>query len=218
MAVVFLQQVKSSLRSDIVTIRRVLTRFMTRCTMAHGETLYYCIACRKSGPEFQTGSGAGRGRPKVVRKFQRFIFKNTVALRIVRFGLTPTITPFSISIIYHLINSKELFLRFNLQDSSKRCLKKKKTALRFILISNFLVSSSWKKKISRLYSPLEFRFSQLSQRWQRSVFSFRPETLGLMHSWRARTNSTTTLIKYIVYVHEHWRFLRSTIDKCHAFP
>lgn len=164
-AVVFLQQVKSSLRSDIVTIRRVLTRFMTRCTMAHGETLYYCIACRKSGPEFQTGSGAGRGRPKVVRKFQRFIFKNTVALRIVRFGLTPTITPSSISIIYHLINSKELFLRFNLQDSSKRCLKKKKNSASIYF--NFQLSRFFfvkKKKISRLYSPLEFRFSQLSQR------------------------------------------------------
>lgn len=90
-----------------------------------------------------------------MRKFQRFIFKNTVALRIVRFGLTPTITPSSISIIYHLINSKELFLRFNLQDSSKRCLKKKKNSASIYF--NFQLSLREKKNLSIIF-PLRVSF------------------------------------------------------------
>lgn len=36
--------------------------------------------------------------------------------------------------------------------------KKKKTALRFILISNFLVSSSWKKKNLSIIFPLRVSF------------------------------------------------------------
>lgn len=173
---------------DIVTIRRVLTRFTTRCAMPHGETLYYCIACRKSGPEFQTGSGAGGG---TYVNFVRFIFKNTTSPyeSSASAWQHSNNTHHLPSIIYHLINRKELFLRF---FKILRVLKeKKRKSFRFFLIfSTFSFPWTWTRKRESIIShcSLEFRFSELSQRWQRGVFSFR-QSLGLMHSWRARVHA-----------------------------
>lgn len=147
---------------------------------------------------------------KVVRKFRRFIFKNTVALRIVCLSLTPA--PPS---VYNLSSYKSWGIIFTILKILQLLKKKKKkeekkeplsiVSIRFNTL-NFLISFAWTQK-SHDYIPLSLRVSFL---WIISTLTTRcilvlsvPESRinALLARARTRTNSTTTLIKYVVYEH-----------------
>lgn len=142
---------------------------------------------------------------KVVRKFRRFIFKNTVALRIVCLSLTPA--PPS---VYNLSSYKSWGIIFTILKILQLLKKKRKRKNRFqsfrfvSILSTFSFPSH---EHTKDYIPLSLRVSFL---WIISTLTTRcilvlsvPQSRinALLARARTRTNSTTTLIKYVVYEH-----------------
>lgn len=143
---------------------------------------------------------------KVVRKFRRFIFKNTVALRIVCLSLTPA--PPS---VYNLSSYKSWGIIFTilkiLQFLKKKKRKRKNRFQSFRFVSILSTFSFPSHEHTKDYIPLSLRVSFL---WIISTLTTRcilvlsvPESRinALLARARTRTNSTTTLIKYVVYEH-----------------
>lgn len=145
---------------------------------------------------------------KVVRKFRRFIFKNTVVLRIVCLSLTPATAPPS---VYNLSSYKSWGIIFTilkiLQLLKKKKRKRKNRFQSFRFVSILSTFSFPSHEHTKDYIPLSLRVSFL---WIISTLTTRcilvlsvPESRinALLARARTRTNSTTTLIKYVVYEH-----------------
>lgn len=141
---------------------------------------------------------------KVVRKFRRFIFKNTVALRIVCLSLTPPS-------VYNLSSYKSWGIIFTilkiLQFLKKKKRKRKNRFQSFRFVSILSTFSFPSHEHTKDYIPLSLRVSFL---WIISTLTTRcilvlsvPQSRinALLARARTRTNSTTTLIKYVVYEH-----------------
>lgn len=145
---------------------------------------------------------------KVVRKFRRFIFKNTVVLRIVCLSLTPATAPPS---VYNLSSYKSWGIIFTilkiLQLLKKKKRKRKNRFQSFRFVSILSTFSFPSHEHTKDYIPLSLRVSFL---WIISTLTTRcilvlsvPQSRinALLARARTRTNSTTTLIKYVVYEH-----------------